>query len=191
MRKNFPYRIYIPDILLYLLLICFSVTAFTQRHKTDSQHDNQSNIDSDTNDIKTATESSNTHLGNMFYDGKVLTFFDFDDSAYKHYISDIAIIIFYNFGLYGFTDKEKEDKTYQFLKHFCEGYLEETNLDYEWFDYINDFLKLREIILYVVLHAAGESKTETPFAVRYFKTYRDRIKNDIPFFNYERAIGKT
>ena len=25
-------------------------------------------IDSDTNDIKTATESSNTHLGNMFYD---------------------------------------------------------------------------------------------------------------------------
>ncbi|MCD4729500.1 MAG: hypothetical protein K8R74_02790, partial [Bacteroidales bacterium] len=51
MRKNFPYRIYIPDILLYLLLIWFSVTALAQRHKADSQHDNQSNIDSDTNDI--------------------------------------------------------------------------------------------------------------------------------------------
>ena len=51
MRKNFPYRIYIPVILLYLLLVWFSVTAFTQSHKTDSQHDNQSYLDSDTSEI--------------------------------------------------------------------------------------------------------------------------------------------
>ena len=51
MRKNFPYRIYIPGILLYLLLLCISITAFAQRHKTDSPRDNQSNIESDTGDI--------------------------------------------------------------------------------------------------------------------------------------------
>ena len=130
------------------------------------------------------------HYGNMFYDGRTLTFFDFDDSAYKHYISDIAIIIFYQWGFTDLSSKDVEDKIYQFLKHFCEGYLEETKLDYEWFDHINDFLKLREIIMYIVLHAAGESKTTTPFAQKYFNKFRDRIKNDIPFFNFERAIGK-
>lgn len=129
------------------------------------------------------------HFGNMFYNGDIITFFDFDDSSYKHYISDIAIIIFYQFGYSGFTDIEKEEKTYKFLTHFCKGYLEETSLGFEWFNHINDFLKLREIILYIALHAGGESMTSTPFAVRYFATYRDRIKNNVPFFDYKKAIG--
>ena len=39
------------------------ISASVQEVATDT-----GTIDSDTNDIKTATESSNTHLGNMFYD---------------------------------------------------------------------------------------------------------------------------
>ena len=37
------------------------------------------------------------HFGNMYYDGQTLTIFDWDDACYKHFISDIAIILFYTF----------------------------------------------------------------------------------------------
>ncbi len=130
------------------------------------------------------------HFGNIYYDGDDFTFFDFDDSSYKHFISDIAIIIFYRFGLSGFKDSEKEDKTNVFLKDFCEGYLSINNLDYSWFDHINDFLKLRELILYFVIHAAGEELLESNFGKRYIGFYEDRIKNDVPFFDYKKAINQ-
>ena len=129
------------------------------------------------------------HFGNMFYDGNDFTFFDFDDSSYKHFISDIAIIIFYQFGLSGFTDSQKEEKTFVFLNDFCEGYLEVNNLDFSWFDHLNDFLKLRELILYMVIHGAGEEMINSPYGKRYIGFYGDRIKNDVPFFDYKKAIG--
>ncbi len=129
------------------------------------------------------------HFGNMFYDGNDFTFFDFDDSAYKHFISDIAIIIFYQFGLSGFTDSQKEEKTFAFLEDFCEGYSEVNNLDFSWFDHLNDFLELRELILYMVIHGAGEEMINSSYGKRFIEFYRDRIKNDVPFFDYKKAIG--
>jgi len=129
------------------------------------------------------------HFGNMYYDGNDFTFFDFDDSAYKHFISDIAIIIFYQFGLSGFTESQKEEKTKAFLNDFCEGYLEVNNLDFSWFDHLNDFLKLRELILYMVIYGAGEEMITSKFGKKYIEFYRNRIKNDVPFFDYKNAIG--
>lgn len=129
------------------------------------------------------------HFGNIFVDGEAFTFFDFDDSCYKHFISDIAIIIFYQFGTQNLSDSEKEEKTLKLLKHFCKGYLEVNDLSYKWFDHLIDFLKLREIIQYVALYSSGEEMINHPYAVRYFKTYRDRIRNDTPFFNIENVLG--
>lgn len=129
------------------------------------------------------------HFGNMYYDGSDFTFFDFDDSAYSYYIADIAIIIFYQFGLREYTDQEKEELTFQFLKYFCKGYLEENDLEFSWFDHINDFLKLRELILYIVIYAAGPEVINSPWAQNYFKLHKERIFNDIPFFDYKKAVG--
>ncbi len=38
------------------------------------------------------------HHGNFFWDNGKITIFDFDDCAYKHLISDIAIAVFHHFG---------------------------------------------------------------------------------------------
>jgi len=38
---------------------------------------------------------TDAHTGNFFIDDGELTLFDFDDSAYKHFISDIAVVLFY------------------------------------------------------------------------------------------------
>jgi len=125
------------------------------------------------------------HFGNIFYDNEKFTFFDFDDSSYKHFISDIAIIIFYQFGFGDISEEEKTEKVYNFLIDFCTGYLEENNLSLDWFDHINDFLKLREIILFMVIYGAGEEMVNSPFGKRFLQIYRKRIRNDIPFLNEE------
>ena len=80
-------------------------------------------------------------------------------------------------------------KTHEFLKDFCEGYLEINDLDYSWFDHLNDFLKLREIILYFVIYGEGLEKIDSPFGNKYVKFYRDRIINNVPFFYNKKAIG--
>lgn len=129
------------------------------------------------------------HFGNIFYDGNDLSFFDFDDSSYKHFVSDIAIVIFYQFGLSGLSDDKKEELTNVFLKDFLKGYLEINKLDLSWFDHINDFLKLRELILFMVYHGAGEEILSSPRGKKFVEYYRYRIKNDIPFFDYKKAIG--
>lgn len=130
------------------------------------------------------------HFGNMFYDGQTLTIFDWDDSSYKHFISDIAIIIFYSFGLSDMSDIEIEDKTIWFLKSFIKGYETENYLDRMWYEQLNDFFKLRELILVIVIYAAGDDKVESAFGRYFLKKYVDRIKNDTPFFNIQRVVDE-
>jgi Ser/Thr protein kinase RdoA (MazF antagonist) len=128
------------------------------------------------------------HFGNMYYDGQVLTFFDFDDASYKHFISDIAIIIFYTYGMGPLSDKEIEDKTITLLQGFMKGYNKENQLDIKWFKRLNDFLMLRQIILFMVIHAAGEEMVEGPWGKRFIKKYETRIKENTPFFDVERVV---
>jgi len=123
------------------------------------------------------------HFGNMLYDNNKLTFYDFDDSSYKHFISDIAIIIFYQYWLIDITEDEKADQVFNLLVDFCKGYLEENDLSIDWFDHINDFFKLRESILYFVISGAGEEMVNSPFGKKYLTKYRERILNDVPFLN--------
>lgn len=130
------------------------------------------------------------HFGNMYYDGTTLTFFDWDDASYKHFISDIAIIIFYTFGLSSKTNEEIENETITFLIPFLKGYEQENTINRIWFERLNDFLKLRELILYMVVYSAGEEIINSGFGKMYLSKFEDRIINDIPFFNVERVLAK-
>jgi len=131
------------------------------------------------------------HFGNMYYHNGRLMIFDWDDSSYKHFMSDIAIIIFYMLGMnYDLDDDQKADYTSKFFDNFCLGYLEENSMKFSWFEHLNTFLKLRELILYCVIHLEGDEFLESEWAISYIKHYRDRIKNDIPFFDLKKAINK-
>ena len=130
------------------------------------------------------------HFGNLYYDDSVITFFDWDDSAYKHFISDIAIIIYYQFGLTMDTDVQIEDKTYNFLKHFMKGYEIENKLDQKWFEYLNDFLLLRTFILFFVIYGAGEDMVNSSWGQMFINKFENRIKNDTPLFDQERAVRR-
>ncbi len=129
------------------------------------------------------------HFGNMYYDGSILTFFDFDDLSYKHFISDIAIIIFYQFGISNDSKEVIEEKTDAFLKPFLKGYETENHLDKKWFLLLNDFFRLREAILVIVVYAAGEELLESGFGKLFTGKYLDHIKNNIDFVDIKKILN--
>jgi len=132
------------------------------------------------------------HIGNMVIDklGK-LTFFDFDDSAYKHFISDLAIVIFYNMSFQNLSIENKTDKSIWILNNFFKGYNRNNSLPREELKHLNDFLKLRELILYTVIKAGGEETVNSNWGSRFLNIYRDKILNDEPFIDMKKIMAKV
>lgn len=123
------------------------------------------------------------HFGNMFYNNGTLTFFDFDDASYKHYISDIAIVFFYMFAFSDLTTEERSEKMSQAIVPFMKGYKKHNYLDRKWFRRINDFFRLRTIIIYYVLNAAGEEFLKNERRRKFLESCKNRAINDTPFVN--------
>ncbi|MGB8002608.1 MAG: phosphotransferase, partial [Anaerobacillus sp.] len=71
---------------------------------------------------------SDVHHGNFYYDGKEIHLFDFDDSMYHYYVSDIAIPVYYaDWRKCGNESKEVRTQcATEFLYWFLKGYRKET-----------------------------------------------------------------
>lgn len=120
------------------------------------------------------------HFGNMFYHEGTFTIFDWDDSSYKYFISDIAIILYYYF-VFGNRDKERIPTATWLLKAFFEGYDQENTIDKKLLYDLNDFLKLRETVLFLVL-SAHNFAGDHPGRNKFLEMLKNNIKNEIPFF---------
>ena len=131
------------------------------------------------------------HFGNMVMDDNFnLTFFDFDDASYKHFISDIAIVIFYPFMYSNSTFQEKNDRIVWILKNFFKGYNIHNYLPKEELSRLEDFLKLRELTLYTVLIASGEEVYGSEWGARFINTYRYKILNKEPFIDLDYVLNQ-
>lgn len=118
------------------------------------------------------------HFGNFFVKDDQLTVFDFDDCSYQYFISDIAIAIFYL--IFMTKDESQFEIVDRFMKYFMKGYITENQLSLDDYLKIPLFLKLREIIIYIVIYRTLNIE-ESRFAQVYLNRYRDRIINNIPF----------
>jgi amicoumacin kinase len=97
---------------------------------------------------------SDIHLGNFFYHEGEIHVFDFDDSSYHWFASDIAIALYYSTWarMGGESLEERSAFGEKFLKNFLIGYYEENRIDDQWIKRLPLFLKLRDIVLYTVFH---------------------------------------
>jgi Ser/Thr protein kinase RdoA (MazF antagonist) len=90
------------------------------------------------------------HNNNFFVDGERITVFDFDDCSYQWFAYDIAMIIYYSFPVARYTDETKGKKLMQdFFVPFIEGYNSQNELDAKWVATIPDFMKFRDLIMYL------------------------------------------
>ncbi|AIO18650.1 serine/threonine protein kinase [Candidatus Izimaplasma bacterium HR1] len=127
------------------------------------------------------------HFGNMHLYGGELMFFDWDDAAYKHFISDIAIVIFYRFMNSKLSGDALDKEIALMLAPFFKGYLKQNSIDISFLSNLNDFLMLRTIVLYVVIHMAGEELVDSPWGKQYIEKYRERIINETPYLTLEKV----
>ena len=128
------------------------------------------------------------HAGNFFVDDQgVITLFDFDDCVYSWYANDLAIVLFY-----AVTNVDDADTFgLHFFEHFLRGYRRENQLDPHWLTTIPDFLKLREIDLYAVIHRSFDVQDlRDPWVAAYMKNRKARIEQEVPYVNidFERLL---
>ncbi|MET1014132.1 MAG: phosphotransferase [Paenisporosarcina sp.] len=97
---------------------------------------------------------SDIHMGNFFYHEEQIHVFDFDDAMHFHYVSDIAIPLYYAtwWKLRNETLETRSAFGTDFLNHFLKGYLSERPLPLEWLERLPLYLKLRDYTLYGVFH---------------------------------------
>jgi amicoumacin kinase len=133
---------------------------------------------------------TDAHFGNMFIDKDSLTLFDFDDSAYKWFISDIAIVLFYS--IMRLPENVNRQEFGEFIfKNFMKGYIQKNRLDPYWLELMPDFLKLREIVLYAVVYMGFDVKNLTdPWCKWYLDGRKEKIEMNIPYLdlNYKKLI---
>ncbi len=127
---------------------------------------------------------SDAHHGNMFFDGDDLTMFDFDDSSYDFFISDIAIALFYSTLMLP-ADLNQKEFASEFLTIFLDGYKTENSLDNCWLELIPKILKRREIVLYVAINRGFDINNLDDWCTKYLSEKMPRIEKRQPVLDLE------
>jgi len=126
---------------------------------------------------------SDIHSGNFFVDDNNFTLFDFDDCEYHWFIQDIAISLFYALWC-PIAKKAPISFAENFFTQFMMGYSRSNHLEFHWFDKLHYFLKLRELILYLMMKeelTLHEENNWTDWMQKEVVRYRYNIANDIPY----------
>lgn len=125
------------------------------------------------------------HGGNLHVDDDLnITFFDFDDCGYAHYIYDVALTLFYSV----MGAEEPAAYTRTFLSHFWRGYRREYDLPSSWLATLPLFLKLREIDLYAVIHRSFDvDSIDDPWVSRFMSGRKERIEAGVPYLDFDFA----
>ncbi|KIL51812.1 phosphotransferase enzyme family protein [Jeotgalibacillus soli] len=125
---------------------------------------------------------SDIHPGNFFLDGNEIHVFDFDDSAYFYYMSDIAIPLYYAVW-WKCRNEILEDRSEfgkELLYHFLKGYQKVNKIDPEWIYRIPLFLQLRDYVLYAVFHKKVDMENASDNTQQLVAQIRDRLLRNEP-----------
>ncbi|MBM7552193.1 phosphotransferase enzyme family protein [Thalassobacillus pellis] len=137
---------------------------------------------------------SDLHSGNFFYENGEIHVFDFDDSTYHYYASDIAIPLYYPVWGKHRNDSYEVRSRYgeEFLFHFLKGYQKENHLDQEWIKRIPLFLRLRDFVLYTVFHKKWDMANLNEKQAVLVRQIRERIlRNElISEISYDKILHR-
>ncbi|MFH1374239.1 MAG: phosphotransferase [bacterium] len=122
------------------------------------------------------------HHGNFVVHNGSITVFDFVDCHYHWFADDLAVALFY-----AHRDSKSggtTDFARRFLSCLLEGYGRENSFDSQWLNHFQDFLKLRELILYILLHKEGIDDLN-PWSERFMQGRRESIENRTPIIDMD------
>ncbi|MDZ5610048.1 phosphotransferase [Bacillus pseudomycoides] len=124
------------------------------------------------------------HHGNFCWDNGKITMFDFDDVGYNWFVNDISILL-YNVLWYPVIPYEdKAAFTEKFMRNFLKGYEEQNKLDLNSLERIPDFLRLRHMLIYGLLHQAFDFDTIGQEEKDMLARFKDEIENQTPITDF-------
>ena len=119
---------------------------------------------------------SDLHLGNFNVHDNQIYVFDFDDSSYHFFASDIAIPLYYSLLSRSLTGEEGNDRYAQFfMRHFLTGYKRHNYLEEEDIRSISLFLRLRDVSLYNIMHKKFDLDHLSEKDARFLNVVKERI----------------
>lgn len=137
----------------------------------------------DTDDNSYGLIHSDLHNWNFYvYDGRLYVF-DTDDCHYNWLGYDIGIPLYYALRTAEIGDDNIEYARY-FFDLFLRGYRYENEIDPLWITRIPDFMKLREMDLYIII-MKEDIADENDWCRRFMRGRRERIENEIPFIDLD------
>ena len=124
------------------------------------------------------------HYANMLYRDDGVTVFDFDEVEYHWYSYDLAVYLFYQ--LLG-SDPGAMDiaTTARVWAPFLEGYAAEQPLPDNLTERLDDFLRLREFMLYSSIYGSVPRRPWDTWRKRYIAEADRRFKSDRPFVDLD------
>lgn len=126
---------------------------------------------------------SDLHNWNFYVYNGNLYVFDTDDCHYNWLVYDIGIPLYY-----ALRTAEIGDDNIEYARHFfnlfISGYRSENEIDPLWITRIPDFMKLREMDLYIII-MKEDIADENDWCRRFMRGRRERIENDIPFIDLD------
>ncbi len=120
------------------------------------------------------------HGGNFFVDRGRITLFDFGDCIYAWFVYDLAMVLFYVSPHHCDSPEQRAQARHR-LEELWRGYCQENTLDPAWLATIPDFLKLREIDLYIAIHRSMDLNQLDPWCASYMDGRKGRIESGVPY----------
>jgi len=125
------------------------------------------------------------HQRNFFLKEGNITVFDFDDSQYDWFVNDIAIALYYAIW---WNLKKGCNKVYfakDFYTNFMKGYNKENKIESYWLKQIPDFLMLRHILVFVILHQIFDMNNLSEKEKELVTRIKYEIENEVPLVDIE------
>lgn len=121
---------------------------------------------------------SDLHLGNFHVQDDQVYVFDFDDSSYLFFASDIAIPLYYTI-LSRILEGQDQQEAFAafFMKHFMAGYEKYNQLEERDLLSIPLFLRLRDVSLYNVMLKKFDLENLSEKDTLFMNSVKGRLKN--------------
>ncbi|MFD0618180.1 phosphotransferase enzyme family protein [Paenibacillus sp. GCM10027629] len=120
------------------------------------------------------------HQKNFFIDHGDIYPFDFDDCGYTYFVNDIGITLYYAMRYAPTKNDDMTDYARTFFRCFMEGYLRENSITIEEIAYIQDFIKLRHTLLYIVFIQVGHLSRENEEQLQRLLQHQHEVISEEP-----------
>lgn len=133
---------------------------------------------------------SDIHPGNFFYHEGDIHVFDFDDTMYFYFASDIAIPLYYA-TWWKYREEPLEIRSEfgkEVLTNFLKGYMGVRPIPVEWVERLPLFLKLRDYTLYGVFHKKVDLENGNEREKQLVDGIRHRLMNNEPIVDMDYRV---